>query len=80
MTVRPEVVLLMGAAGVGLLALLFPLLLRHNDPPAAIPWPRLALAAGVVVVLFGLTRLREYPFSTGGTLGTGSRWAAGWRW
>jgi hypothetical protein len=71
MSVRPEVVLLLGAGGVGLLALLFPLLLRRNDPPAALPWPRFALAAAVLVLLFGLTRLSAYPFSPGGTLGDG---------
>ena len=33
MSIRPEEVLLLGAAGIGVLALLFPLLLRHNNPP-----------------------------------------------
>jgi hypothetical protein len=71
MSVRPEVVLLLGAAGVGVLAMLFPLLLRHNDLPAPVSWLRVVVAAGVVAVLFGLTRLRAYPFSPGGTLGDG---------
>jgi hypothetical protein len=71
MSVRPEVVLLLGAGGVGLLALLFPLLLRRNDPPAPLLWPRLAVAAAAIVLLFGLTRLSAYPFSPGGTLGNG---------
>src|ERR671913_135386 len=46
MSVRPEVVLLLGAGGVGLLALLFPLLLRDDDPPAPVVGTRLVLAAG----------------------------------
>lgn len=71
MSVRPEVVLLVGAAAVGLLALLFPLLLRRNDPIEPVPWSRLAVAAGVIALLFALTRLRVYPFSPGGTLGQG---------
>jgi hypothetical protein len=71
MSVRPEVVLLLGAGGVGLLALLFPLLLRQDDPRAPLSWPRLAVAAVVIVLLFGLTRLSAYPFSPGGTLGNG---------
>jgi hypothetical protein len=71
MSVRPEVVLLLGAGGVGLLALLFPLLLRQDDPRAPIAWPRLAVAAAVIVLLFGLTRFSAYPFSPGGTLGNG---------
>jgi hypothetical protein len=71
MSVRPEVVLLWGSAGVGLLALLFPLLSRHNDPPGPLSWPRLLVAIGVAALLFGLSRLREYPFSPGGLLGDG---------
>ena len=71
MSVRPETVLLVGAAGIGLLALLFPLLLRHNDPPLPLPWTGLAAAFTVLVLLYGLTRLRSYPFSPGGTLGDG---------
>src|SRR6266849_6367954 len=71
MRVRPEVVLLLGAAGVGVLALLFPLLLRQNEPPLPLPRLRLAVALGAIALLFGLTRLREYPFSPGGTLGDG---------
>jgi hypothetical protein len=71
MSVRPEVVLLLGAAGVGVLALLFPLLLRQDEPPVPLSGPRLAAALGMVALLFGLTRLRGYPFSPGGTLGDG---------
>src|SRR5947199_2922569 len=71
MSVRPEIVLLVGAGGIGLLALLFPLLLRQNERPVPLPWPRLVTALAVIVLLFGLTRLRNYPFSPGGTLGDG---------
>src|SRR5947207_13461855 len=71
MSVRPEIVLLVGAAGIGLLALLFPLLLRQNERALPLEWPRLVMALVVIVLLFGLTRLRNYPFSPGGTLGDG---------
>jgi hypothetical protein len=71
MSVRPEVVLLLGAAGVGVLALLFPLLLRQDEPPLPLPRLRFAVALGAIALLFGLTRLRDYPFSPGGTLGDG---------
>src|SRR5436305_15316548 len=71
MSVRPEIVLLVGAAGIGGLALLFPLLLRQNERRLSLPWPRLATALIVILLLFGLTRLRNYPFAPGGTLGDG---------
>src|SRR4051794_30662749 len=71
MSVRPETVLLFGGGAVGLLALLFPLLLPHGDPPVRLSWGRLALAAAAVALLFGLTRLRSYPFAPGETLGAG---------
>src|SRR5207245_3500473 len=71
MSVRPEVVLLLGAGGVGVLALLFPLLLRQNEAALPLPRLRLAVAFAAIALLFGLTRLREYPFSPGGTLGDG---------
>jgi hypothetical protein len=81
MSVRPETILLLGAAGIGLLGLLFPLLMRPSAAEggdsgapwaaAPVPWARLGIALGVLALLFGLTRLREYPFSPGGTLGNG---------
>jgi hypothetical protein len=71
MSVRPEIVLLAGAAGIGLLALLFPLLLRQNERRPPLSRPRLVTALGVILLLFGLTRLRNYPFAPGGTLGDG---------